>query len=124
MLDKIFGKRTKVLLGRFDQKKSGEMNPSRDWKAILLLFVVFTIFVSLFNFFIFMKIKSGEIFKHDSSYEIQALNLNKELLDEVIEFFDHKESRLQELRGEGNPAIIPAEEEVGDQEDAEIDQEL
>lgn len=72
-----------------------ERSVLRDWKMILIGFVVILVVNLLINGFIFLKYKN-EIFSEISAGEGRAIKIDKVFLQNILDEIDKKEKRYNE----------------------------
>ena len=73
-----------------DQAKK-ESNPYRDWVVLIILFFALLILFGIGNIFLFRSFQNGE----NKNIILEDSILNRKELNEVLNFYAAKETRLQ-----------------------------
>ncbi len=75
----------------------GMFHPRHDWAILIGGFIVLVILGSMFNFYLFLRINAGDIFRT----KVGAINvetLDREAIKGMINLFEEKARHLQELK--------------------------
>ena|SRR3989344_3935617 len=94
----LFFKKIKdVVIGALD-RDSGKMseNPYRDWALVVLCFLVAVFLLVSAGFYLFIAIKSGEVFVSSGQVEVRT-SIDKAALDAVIESNTNKKELVKDL---------------------------
>ena len=86
-----------IFAGAFD-RDSGKMseNPYRDWALVVFTFLVVVFFLVSAGFYLFIAIKSGEVFVFSAQVEVRT-SIDKAALDAVIENNTKKKELVKDL---------------------------
>ena len=82
------------------------VSPRRDWIILLTIFSVFIVSVITFDFVFYSKISSGEMYVSINRSELNLENLKTAELKKLIENFEAKSQKVNNLKIE--PAIDPS----------------
>src|SRR3989344_2284838 len=72
-------------------------NAARDWRIVLISFVIFVLVVGAFNFYLFFRINRGDVFlTNPESAKIETLD--RTALRQIIDTFEKRAERFSELQ--------------------------
>ena len=74
------------------------IQPARDWKLILLIFVVLNGGIIFFSVYLFLQINKGEIFLVESESSATVSAIDQQLLNETLLFFSEKAGRYEDIK--------------------------
>ena len=84
------------------KKKGAEspsmINPHNHWMVILWVFLVISILLIIFSFYLLYKIKQEEIFQVAPTNNDNTSLLKENLLNSVMQTFDNQEKKEAELK--------------------------
>ena len=80
-------------------KLSGKIvNPKRDWKILIIIFIVLIIAAVGFDFCMYKEIAGGDMYVSVNKYDIVVESLKIADLQKVLSDFQSKESKIQTLK--------------------------
>ena len=92
-------------------KKSGVgnarnlMQPTRDWKIILLVFILLNAAIVIFSTYLFLQINKGEIFLVEPTQSSIIDTVDRDLLSETIFLFEEKSRQFEKLK-KNKPTLV------------------
>ena len=91
-------RKIKNLIARVLDKDSGKMseNPRRDWALVVLAFLATALLFVAIGFYLFIRVKSGEIFVSPAQGESRPV-IDRAALDAVIELNTKKKDFVKDL---------------------------
>jgi hypothetical protein len=98
----------KSLLGRITPKKKAKYNkglfhPGRDWRIILVSFILFVVSVSTFNVFFFWETK--KVKEKESTDSTGTQTIDRTTLRSIITVFEEKRVFFEERKAVRPPAL-------------------
>lgn len=85
-----------------------EINPSRDWKAILAFVFVAGVMIIGFSAFLYWKINSGGFLTTFIKNDLPIETIDRGELKKIIGIYESKEKKFQILKNEKPVAIDPS----------------
>jgi hypothetical protein len=70
---------------------------ARDWKLILILFVLLLVIISLIDFYIYFDIKEKIDSDVTDSVSIQYKNIEKSSLDDILKIIDDRKKQFETI---------------------------
>lgn len=99
----------KRLLGKEQNPNGSEaVNPRRDWKIILNVFIVAVIFIIAFSSYIYWKINSSIFFIVPKKEEELIETIDRSEMMKVIGFYETKGVLFSELKSKKTQVIDPS----------------
>jgi hypothetical protein len=86
--------------------KRPEPNPERDWALLVAAFLLCIVGIIAWSTFLFLEIRSGDLFRALGGNDAPVETLDRALLKEVVEAYDLKEATFKE--GTGEPLADPS----------------
>ncbi len=81
--------------------------PRNDWRLLLASSFVVLLMLAAFSFYLFIQISKDEIFISQTEEVIIIDTLNRSLLNETLDAFREKASRLKEIQRKRPKVIDP-----------------
>ena len=99
----------KFPVGGGRDKLKSLLTPHRDWRILVVVFVLSFIVLGVVSTYFFIQVKEEKIFSEtkenaDEDFEV----LDAEGLKEVVEFFENKENKFEFLSEEKPSAVDPS----------------
>lgn len=102
------GKLKEFFGGRQRVSEAVEINPGRDWKAILVFILVAGMTIIAFSAYLYWKINSGGFLATFVKDELPIETIDRGELKKVIEIYESKKTEFQILKNEKPVAIDPS----------------
>ena len=92
------------------RRRSGrnEQTAERDWKMILIVFIIVNVISATLNFYVFWGIKEGTIFSISDNTTTAFVTINRKGLDEIVSYFESRQRNFDDLRKNRIPMSDPA----------------
>lgn len=103
-----FGKLKEFFGGRQRVSEAVEINPNRDWKAILVFIFVAGIAIIVFSVSLYWKINSDGLLATSIKDDLPIETIDRGELKKVIEIYESKKKEFQILKNEKPVAIDPS----------------
>lgn len=106
-------KNFKKNIGKFFRKKRRafepeEINPRRDWRVAVAVFVLLNVAVIIFNIYAYREINKGGFFSDSEKEEIAIESIDRSELAKAVEFYDLKEKIFQESKFKKTEIVDPS----------------
>lgn len=81
----------------------------RDWMIMFSIFVIALAFVGIWSTYLFVSISEENLVIERSARAAGVETLNREKLNEVVEFFENREEKFEKLKKQSPEIDNPAE---------------
>ncbi len=83
------------------------VNPKRNWKILIILFAVFIVASLGFDFYMYKKIASGDMYIDVTREELTIENLKSDDLKKILDNFETKKATITTIKLENmiDPSI-------------------
>lgn len=84
------------------------INPSRDWKIILVLTIITVVAVAGFSSYLYWRISGGGFFATPIKNDLPIETIDRNELKKVIQYYKSKESQFKILKSEKPVSVDPS----------------
>ena len=85
------------LLSKYMFSSENIVNPKRDWTILIFLFVIFIISSISYDFYMYRKIISGDMYISVKREDLEIENLKHEDLRKILETLESKRTKINNL---------------------------
>lgn len=85
-----------------------EINPSRDWRIIMVFFAFLTMTLIVFGFYMYWKISKGSLFDVLNSNELPVEIIDRAELKKVADYFETKSQLFEEIKLKKPQVVDPS----------------
>lgn len=94
---------TKDILKRIKLKKDGKFlgigtSPEADWQVIFFSGLALLVLVILLSLNLFVRVNTGEAYRHEETLETRDKALNTTLLLSTVKYYSEKEANFYRIR--------------------------
>ncbi|MFH0755292.1 MAG: hypothetical protein V1910_01320 [bacterium] len=76
------------------------INPKRDWRILIILFIIFVAISVIFDFYMYQQIKSGDMYVNVNKTELIIENLKSNDLQTILDNFENKKIKTETFKME------------------------
>lgn len=103
----------KKIFGKFFQNRRGvyeseEINPRRDWKVAIVIFVLISFAAVIFDTYVYWRINKGGFFVSSNKETVPIESIDRSELAKVIKFYEAKEKLFEEVKNKKPDIIDPS----------------
>lgn len=106
-LKKLFNK-THSQSDSLAHKKKYDLSPERDWRIVLVFFIIVNLLIGSFGVYMFFTVRSGDFFNVSAPERQIGKTIDREVLMETISHYEARQQELEELKVNGTPVVDPS----------------
>ena len=84
------------------------VSPNADWKILFNIFLILILLVSFLGIYMFVGVANGDIFVVDKSPVVEAKNLDTNILQSTISYYESRAAKLEALKTNKNLLVDPS----------------